>query len=202
MTESTPKQTTTTPDPSKLTSDQLFREIDHIRELYDQRFVALDLRQQQRFEAQSKAIDAALTSADARFADLASSLADARLALSAYLPRQEYAAQFKILSDRIEAIANSHGVYLIRAEYETQHKILTDKLDAVRLRLSETTGKESGSNVDNKLEIIGKQILQLQNDVTLSQGSTRGADKLWGYIIGAIGLTLAITVFIINLTVK
>jgi hypothetical protein len=67
--------TTTTrlpvPDPTRLTTDALLREVAHVRDLYDLRFDQLDLRLQQRFEAQSKVLDAALTSADVKTAALA-----------------------------------------------------------------------------------------------------------------------------------
>ena len=54
------------PDPTQLTTESLMREIKHVRELYDTRFRELNLRLQQRFDAQSKALDAALETAQAR----------------------------------------------------------------------------------------------------------------------------------------
>lgn len=54
------------PDPTILTTEALIREVTHVRELYDTRFKELNLRLQQRFEAQSKALDAALETSQAR----------------------------------------------------------------------------------------------------------------------------------------
>lgn len=54
------------PDPTLLTTEALRREVGHLRELYDTRLRELDLRLQQRFDAQSKALDAALETAQAR----------------------------------------------------------------------------------------------------------------------------------------
>jgi hypothetical protein len=68
MTTST---TVPVPDPTTLTTDALLREVAHIRDLYDLRFDQLDLRLQQRFEAQSKVLDSALASANAKTAALA-----------------------------------------------------------------------------------------------------------------------------------
>jgi hypothetical protein len=56
--------TTPVPDPTLMTTAQLYREVQHIRELYDTRLEQLDLRLEQRFQAQSKALDAALLAAD------------------------------------------------------------------------------------------------------------------------------------------
>ena len=53
-------------DPTLLTTQALMREISHVRELYDTRFRELNLRLQQRFDAQSKALDAALETSQAR----------------------------------------------------------------------------------------------------------------------------------------
>ena len=53
-------------DPTTLTTEALMREISHVRELYDTRLAEMDLRYQQRFDAQSKALDAALETAQAR----------------------------------------------------------------------------------------------------------------------------------------
>jgi hypothetical protein len=52
------------PDPTRLSTEALLREIAHVREMYDVRLSELNLRLQQRFDAQQKAIDAALISAD------------------------------------------------------------------------------------------------------------------------------------------
>lgn len=54
------------PDPTLLTTEALLREVAHVRELYDGRLDQLDLRLQQRFDAQSKALDAALAAANAK----------------------------------------------------------------------------------------------------------------------------------------
>lgn len=53
-------------DPTLLTTEALMREIGHVRDMYDTRLVELNLRLQQRFDAQSKALDAALETAQAR----------------------------------------------------------------------------------------------------------------------------------------
>lgn len=64
------------PDPSVLTTAQLMKELEHVRELYDTRLDELNLRLQQRFDAQSKALDAAFLTAQSVSTALASKIDD------------------------------------------------------------------------------------------------------------------------------
>ena len=78
MPTSDPSLSTPNPDPTLLTTQALFREIAHVREMYDVRLDQLDLRLQQRFEAQSKALDAALDSANAKTDSLSGKIDELR----------------------------------------------------------------------------------------------------------------------------
>ena len=86
-------QVTPRPDPTTLTTESLLREVGHARELVNLRFEQLDLRLQQRFEAQQKAIDAALISADVKAQALAEKLNDLSADIRQCVSRQEYLAQ-------------------------------------------------------------------------------------------------------------
>jgi hypothetical protein len=106
-----PQSNIPVPDPSLLTTAALFREIGHVRELYDTRLEQLDLRLQQRFEAQSKALDAALESANAKTEALADKIDELRSFQFSSLGRAAAApttsTQIAAIADRVDSLATS-----------------------------------------------------------------------------------------------
>jgi hypothetical protein len=123
------------PDPTKLTTDAVSAAEQKIRELYDLRFELTDRALQQRFDAQSKSLDAALISADLKS---------------------------NALSDKIGQISLDLKGNITRAEFE------------------------------NQLRELGRQIEDLRQYRDMSSGRSSGADRLWGLIVGGVGLLVAV----------
>jgi hypothetical protein len=108
---SDPPFSTPNPDPTLLTTQALFREIAHVREMYDVRLDQLDLRLQQRFDAQSKALDAALDSANAKTDTLSAKIDELRSFQFSSLGREAAApttaSQISAIANRVESLATS-----------------------------------------------------------------------------------------------
>jgi biopolymer transport protein ExbB/TolQ len=138
-----PQSNVPIPDPSLLTTEALLREVTHIRELYDMRLDQFDLRLEQRFQAQSKALDAALASADLRTDDL---------------------------TDKTNQMALDAKQTITRAEYSVEYQALIDQINNLRESRDTTAGRGVGAN------------------------------QLWGYIAGAVGLLATVITIVFALT--
>jgi hypothetical protein len=168
--------------------------------MYDLRFEQLDLRLEQRFQAQSKSVDAALISADLK--------SDA-------------------LADKINQIAIDLKEHLTRAEYESQHKALIDKIDDLRARYYEASGVAAGSNVNQQLRELSVKISELRASRDSASGQARaqpttaaqiadlasevralrdfkesntgrltGTAQMYGWIVSAVFLLIAVITFV------
>ena len=150
------------PDPSFLTTQALEREINHLvtlfnsqldmlrveivthKELVTQSFVEKDLRDNQRFDAQSKALDAARIAAD--------------LAVQAAL------------------VAAEKAVSKAEIAAEKRFDTVSEKVDDARTITSET-------------------IASIQSQIASITGRGAGGTAVWGYVIGAVGIIIAVVTF-------
>jgi len=142
-----------------------------------------DRQYQQRFEAQEKALAAALSSAK-EAVDKANAASEKRFdsvnefrnslkdQASAFLPRPEYAASQKQLSDQISAIQSTQ---VPRSEHETR------------------CHSEAQS-----FTILNTRIEQLSQRAYTTSGQSEGSAWLWGIIAGGIGLAAAMITVILN----
>ena len=153
-------------DPTKLTTDAVDRLERNLRELYDLHFEQLDLRLEQRFQAQSKSLDAALIAADLKS---------------------------NALADKIVQVSLDIKENITRIEYESASKALLDKIDDLRARYYEQVGVSSGANVAQQLRDIHNQVSGLSFSEGKWSGRSSGLNASWGYLIGAIGLITSLT---------
>jgi hypothetical protein len=93
------------PDPTVLTTAALFREIEHLRELLETKISEADVRYQQRYDGQTKALDAARVAADLA---VQAALVAAEKAVS----KAEVAAEkrYDTLNDKMDDFKNGTAV--------------------------------------------------------------------------------------------
>ena len=143
-----------------------------------------DRQYQQRFEAQEKALAAALSSAK-EAVDKANAASEKRFdsvnefrnslkdQAAAFLPRPEYAASQKQVADQISAILSSQ---VPRSEHETRWQAEVTQF----------------KNIQDRIEQLS------QRAYTIS-GQSEGSAWLWGIIAGGIGLAAAMITVVLNL---
>ena len=133
-------------------SDESGWTVDTLHEHLDVRMADKDVRDQQRFDAQSQAIAAALQAAKEAVAK----------AETATEKRFESVNEFRAqLADLVARL-------LPRNEYDTAHQALIEKISDLASRIDRTEGKATG-----------------------------GRD-LWGYLVGAVGIVVAIVALILK----
>jgi len=131
------------PDPTLLTTEALMREISHLKELTDRKFAQqtsvaeeVNLRNQQRFESQTKALDAAFlaqqTAVQAALQAAEKGVQTAMVASEKAVSKAEAAAE-----KRFDAIAEFRAAFndlvtqqMPRKEAETRLNAMADKLDS------------------------------------------------------------------------
>lgn len=103
-----------------------------IREYVDRALADKDLRDQQRYDAQTKALEAAMVAAD-------KAVQAALLAAEKAVNKAEVAAErrFESVNEFRGQLADQQRTFLPRQEYQVQHEALGDKLDATAKTLSD-----------------------------------------------------------------
>jgi hypothetical protein len=102
-----------------------------IREYVDRRLADKDLRDQQRYDAQTKALEAAMVAAD-------KAVQAALLAAEKAVNKAEVAAErrFESVNEFRAQLGDQAKTFMPRSEYEVQHSALADKMEAHALNLS------------------------------------------------------------------
>lgn len=136
------------PDPSTLTTAALLREIEHLRELMEGRLDAqkasadeVSLRAQQRFDAQTKALDAALLAQQ-------TAVQAAMMASEKAISKAEIAAEkrFDALMEAQRGFHNLLAETMPRREAETRIEALAIKIDDLKSYASTAQGRDTGAS--------------------------------------------------------
>lgn len=174
-------------DPTKLTTDAVDKAVLNLRELYDLRFEQMDLRLEQRWQSQSKSLDAALIAADLKSNALSDKIEQVSNDLKAGTTRQEYNALVTRLNEHIAFDTAAYGEirlnYLLRAEFQRAHEILDKRTDELRAWYYEATGISSGT----------RQTMQVRRD---ESGDKREDARTWisvvALLIAAVSIVIAL----------
>jgi hypothetical protein len=175
------------PDPTVLTTEQLNREILHLRELIQTR---LDNMDQALIEARHRsemAVEAARNSADRAIGEF-----DKGMTRRLDLADQNVSAKFEGVSKEfvtfrsfLDNNAASAALALASAD-----KAVKAAFDSSR----EAIGKAEAFN-EKRFDLLTKQIDELKTAQTLSAGKGQGAAALWGYLAAGIFLLIAVITF-------
>lgn len=139
-----------------------------------QQFKDIDLRYQQRFDAQTKALDAAL--AAAKEAGQAALTAAKEATTKAEVASEK---RFESVNEFRKTLSDQTATFLPRSEADARMNGLSEKIDDFK-----TATVAAQSNIETRLATYA--------------GRSGGAASLWGYILGALGavsiiVTLAVT---------
>jgi hypothetical protein len=169
-----------------------------IRVYVDRLLAEKDLRDQQRYDAQAKAIEAAMAAADKA---VQAALQSAEKAVA----KAEMAAErrFESVNEFRGQLADQQRTFLPRQEYQVQHEALGEKLEAMAKTLSD--------RIDANSKLINDALLGLstyQADVAARRGvhAEQRSQANWstGVMVsatfGALGALLAIASLIFSLT--
>ena len=157
---------------------------DHDRDFLFSLINERDRQYQQRFDAQEKALTAALSAAK-EAVDKANAASEKRFdsvnefrnslkdQAAAFLPRNEYAASIKQLSDLITTI---QATQVPRSEHETRWQ----------------AEQQQFKNIQDRIEQLSQRAYQIS-------GQSEGSAWLWGIIAGGIGLAAAMITVVLNI---
>jgi hypothetical protein len=133
--------------------------LDHIKAL----LAEMDLRYQQRFDAQTRALDAALLAA-------------------------EKAVQ--------TALATADRA-VIKAETATEKRF--DAVNEFRAAYNDVISQQMPrAEAEQRLSQLAEKIDELKSHDAVRTGVTTGANVLWGYLVGAVGIVAAIIAVIVR----
>jgi hypothetical protein len=135
------------------TGPQSVSVLDHVRAL----LIEMDLRYQQRFDAQTRALEAALLAAE-------KAVGTALTAAEKAVNKAEIAAEkrFESVNEFRGQLNDYQAMLLPRTEYAAAHQALVEK------------------------------IIDLSSRVDRAEGTTSGGHQVWGYLVGAAGIALAV----------
>ncbi len=156
-----------------------------------------DTQYQQRFEAQEKAVTAALdaakeavakaeTAAEKRFDAVNEFRAQLADQASTFMPRNEYNVQYQSLNEKIDAGLKTNGDK-IEAAFKTMTERITSEVKVLSARLDRittSTGESLGS-----LNVSNAEV----------RGHSAGLNAGWGYLVGALGIVTSVIVLIVKL---
>lgn len=184
------------PDPTVLTTQQLWREISSLKELLSYQinsikdavklahddFVRAPSENQKALNSLKELYDSRFTQIDASFVKLETSRieqkTDTKTAVDAALAAQEKAVTQQ--NNTITSLITKSDAATTK-QIETQSIFITD----LKERVIKIESQSSGAGLPEKLlERIG----QLEMSRSQIQGSGEGKKDFWGYIIGAVGL--------------
>lgn len=115
--------------------------VDTLKAHFDILFAQIDLRYQQRYDAQGKALEAAMLAAE-------KAVQTALTAAEKAGRKAETAAdkRFESVNEFRAQLADQAGTFMPRAEYETSHQALEDKVGALTERVNLAEGRTRGLN--------------------------------------------------------
>jgi len=168
---------TPVPDPTKLTTEAVNTLERRLRELYDLRFEQLDLRLEQRFQAQQKAIDSALIAADLKTGALSDKIDRLNAQFSSELPKLITREEYKTITDRIESLLVDNKTLVSRTEYSVQHEVLVEKIDDLRTQANLHIGRLSVlPSQDQQINELARIMMELKTQFAVSQGTAAGSN--------------------------
>lgn len=122
--------------------------------------------------------------------------------------------RFDAVNEFRSTLSDQQSKLLNRTEYESNHAALVEKIDGVESRINRTEGASNIYVTHTDLSIFGEKlqagfeaalkplILQV-NTLTAAQNSQQGGKEgvknVWGYVVGAVGLTSAIIAIVMTL---
>jgi ribosomal protein L21 len=175
------------PDPTALTTEQLNREILHLRELMESRLDQMDRRAAQVVDEQRVALEAALRSSDKAVVAALAASSKAIVELDANTTRR---------IDGVKEVTDNKFV-----TYETLLVSQSEKVALAREAADKAVAKAEVFN-EKRFDILTKQIEELKAKDAHGTGKSQGLNAGWGILVGAFGLVatfLTIVVIIMNI---
>jgi hypothetical protein len=175
------------PDPSRLTTEALQREILHLRELMEARLDQMDKRAAEVVDEQRVALQAALLSSDKAVVAALAASSKAIVELDANTTR------------RIEGVKEVTDNKFVT--YETLLVSQSEKVALAREAADKAVAKAEVFN-EKRFDILTKQIEELKASDARGAGKSQGMNASWGILVGAFGLVatfLTIVIIIMNI---
>jgi pyruvate-formate lyase len=152
--------------------------IETLLEYINARIADMELRQQQRFDAQTKAIDAAIVAQRAAV--------DAALIAANQATAKSEAAneiRFKSVNEFRQALSDQAGNFITRKEAEAMAERNAERISDVTTKLSAFVPRDI---VMAEYDRISTQVQDIADRLTRSEGKGAGINALWVYILGAV----------------
>lgn len=162
-----PAQVRPDPDPTLLTTDNLRREISHLKELTEEKFATQSTR--------TDSIEHRLNHKYVETADAIRNLRDLH---------EEKFKGLDSLGNQAREDAKTRLDAAFKSANDTRDKIeesLTKQIDALNNK-TEAANKATNEKID-----------RLTSRLDTGEGKTKGAGDLWGYLVGLVGLGVAAT---------
>lgn len=163
-----------------------------------QRFTDSDLRYQQRFDAQTNALDAALAAAK-------EAVATAMIAAEKATTKAETASdkRFASVNEFRQTLSDQTASFMPRGEAQSRLDGMAEKIDDLKAYQLSTTGRASATpTMETRLMEVMNEVRALRESRSADQGKSTGLNAGWGYLIGAIGLIAVVVNLIINVANK
>lgn len=141
-----------------------------------------DLRHQQRFEAQSQAISAALLAAKEAVDKAQVGIADRLAGMNEFRGALEDKTANQVSSDKFDSTVAS-----LMERVDAATKTTSDKIDAL--------SKASNDKIEALASTQSERVRELAGRVGLIEGRSTGLNAGWGFLVGAGGLAIAVVGF-------
>ena len=155
-----------------------------LKDLIAQRFTDSDLRYQQRFDAQTKALDAALAAQKeaVQTALVAAEKANTKAELSAD-------KRFDSVNEFRQTLTDQATTFIPRTEAEARIAALSEKLDDLKTYQAASIGRDAVTVPGNTTLIreLADQVRALHDERASRTGRAAGLNQGWVYLIGAAG---------------
>lgn len=177
-----------------------------LKELTFEKVSGADIRYQQRFEAQERAVTIALQAVDKEFHEhLTQVRSETKAALDASekaIEKAEIATQkaiekaesatdtrFAAVNEFRAQLADQTATFMLRREAEQRIGQVDDKLGTFQTSFIQ--------QINGMSQRIDGQIAAINSRLDRTEGSSKGKDASWGYLIAAIGLLSTIIAIVI-----
>jgi hypothetical protein len=147
-----------------------------------QRFADADLRYQQRFDAQTNALDAALAAAK-------EAVQTALVAAEKATTKAEVAAdkRFEGVNEFRAQLADQAATLMPRVEAEQRISALAEKISDLKSTMDTSTGQAAGTQLDRQLQEIRTLATANSTQLSVATGKTGGLQAGWVYLLGGLG---------------
>jgi len=158
--------------------------------------ISNDVKYSERFEAQQTAMHTALT---AQQTAMEAALKSAeRAVLKAELASDK---RFESVNEFRATLADLQKTYMSRLEAMAMFKSIDEKLSVIQTNYDSKL-EALRSTMEKGAENLSKEIAGLRESRAEGGGKHAGANTLWGYIVGAAGLTGTLVALIMHFTGK